>query len=832
MNSFEVKKKINIDKNKGIFNLYENNHGVKVVHIKNTDINKVFIAGFKTLAENDMGVAHALEHCLLSSSNGYSDINIFEELSKNTFYNYLNALTYHDRTAYVVSSINNSEFKKQVCAYIDGIFEPIFKEDLFLKEVINKKYENNNITYNGVMLNEMETYFDDYDNMIKHEIFKRVYSNNYKYCNFGKPNNIKNIEYRDIIQYYERNYNIKNSFIYLYGDIDIKFYLDYIENYSYKNINKVENYYIKTNEFIPMDNSIIINRLKDNYFSFVYKIDEQLDYSNELIQCFIEFICEVYLKKKYSNLNYVFDTDIKEPILIIYFRDNKKISIDKLKENFYKDLLDIKDKFSFKEFEIALKKIKYFYTIENYGYKPRGVFYGLELFKNFVHRDILDLKSINFIEKVEINDVEAFVNNIFELIFLNNKHISVFNITAKNHNISEDVMNIHYFNKSELYFQKLNSENLIHFINLQICGIIFIDIQLVSNKDNKNIFNIKFYEFLLNKKIKMNFRQFMKCEVVVNNNSIVIKIKSNLTDKFTLNNLLLYMLHELIIDELDIIDNIEEYKVYFSNKIKNDDDFKYEILSYGIDYYDSQIENSIDLKEMLKDLFCIHKNCIDYFDFKCNIGMNFKLDNFNHNEILDLLSKNKSNKNRKEVKKKFLNLGLITNSNVNTNVYCLKVLEKEFDYSSSKIISILIEKEILSNKLRVDKGVYDFGVKILENNILFYSKSDPNILETYMVFEKSLEELLKMKDLDKKIIKYKKRLLNEEVNNFNNEWYFDKVSKNIFDNKQLIQENDLESIKIKSYIKNLLDLKGYKLTIGNKKEIIKNKNIFNKIVEI
>ncbi len=838
MNNYSIEESVYIEDNKGIGNVYIHNSGFKVVHIKNNDNNKAFITGFKTLPQNNMGVAHALEHCILSNSNIYKNDNIFNELSKKTTYNYLNALTYHDRTAYVVASKFEKQFKTQVISYIDGIFDPLLHEDYFCQEVLNKNNYNGKIIYNGVMLNEMKDFFSNIDNEINYEIYKRVYTNSYKYCNFGKPINIKNINFRDVINYYDKNYKIKDAFFYFYGNLDIEFYLKFIdEHYTYKAHEKTNKNVLHENNFIVQNSKIYIEGIEEKYLSIVYELNQSDNYSIVIVDLFIKYIYDEYLKKEFKHITYTLDADMKQASVIFTVKNTDELNIIDLKKVFNNKLLDIKSKFNLSNYKNEIIKMKYYYSAENYGYKPRGVFYGLHLLKGFVHNDKLNIESLKFNEKLEHNISMKHVSEMFDLIFFKNRNISSFEITnseyLKINNTNFDRVD---FNYNNYYYKNIRQEKLFSFIKLQVYGIMCTDIHLEIYKINENLFYINFYVYMVQKKIKEKFLNIVKFNVEIINNSIVFKIKCFKKD-FESDNILYYFFNELIIEQLDIINYINEYKAYFIEQIKNNDDIKFSLFYENIQEIQNIYKANINFKDMLNSILKIHKQCINYFEYKCNFGFNFDDTKVDTKKLDGVLNRHKISKiNNKHInisKKQAVNIGVIMKTDVNANHYLFNIERNKFNYVYVKIISILLEKEVFHQKLRVENGVYDFGINIINNNIILYTKSDPNIKKTYVVLENCFKSLLEIENLNEKVENAKLQLLIEETDDFNNEWYFDKVSKKIFENIPFIKKEDLNNLDIVKYIKqNLLNLKGSKFSIGNKKSITDAGTIFEIVIQL
>ena len=108
--------------------IYEHISGAKLIFIKNADKNKVFSVTFKTLPENNKGVAHIMEHSVLCGSRKYPVKDPFNQLEKGSLNTYLNAMTFHDKTMYPVASTNEKDFINLMNVYMDSVFFPLIYE--------------------------------------------------------------------------------------------------------------------------------------------------------------------------------------------------------------------------------------------------------------------------------------------------------------------------------------------------------------------------------------------------------------------------------------------------------------------------------------------------------------------------------------------------------------------------------------------------------------------------------------------------------------------------------------------------------------------------------
>lgn len=197
--------------------------GAKLLYIASSDPNKVFSISFKTVPENDTGVMHILEHSVLNGSDKYPVREPFVELLKSSMQTFLNAMTYPDKTMYPVASCNEKDFENLMDVYLDAVFHPAIynKKEIFLQE--GWHYEGGEKEcFRGVVYNEMKGEMSSEDSLLgeylQNTMFPDVcYSKN----SGGDPKAIPSLTYEEFIQTHQKFYHPSNSYIYLYGDMDV-----------------------------------------------------------------------------------------------------------------------------------------------------------------------------------------------------------------------------------------------------------------------------------------------------------------------------------------------------------------------------------------------------------------------------------------------------------------------------------------------------------------------------------------------------------------------------------------------------------------------------------
>ncbi len=220
--------------------------GAKIFLLGNDDENKVFYIGFRTPPKDNTGVTHILEHSVLCGSEKFPVKDPFVELVKGSLNTFLNAMTYPDKTVYPIASCNDTDFQNLMDVYMDAVFHPnidreekIFKQEGWHYEIDSP---DGNITYNGVVYNEMKGVFSSPENVLDTCTREVMFPDTcYVYESGGKPEDIVTLSYEDYLEYYRKYYHPSNSYIYLYGDMDMAEKLkwldeEYLGKYEYREI--------------------------------------------------------------------------------------------------------------------------------------------------------------------------------------------------------------------------------------------------------------------------------------------------------------------------------------------------------------------------------------------------------------------------------------------------------------------------------------------------------------------------------------------------------------------------------------------------------------------
>lgn len=200
--------------------------GAQLVQIENGDAQKVFTISFKTPPTNNTGVAHIVEHAVCCASQKYPLKDTFIEMDKGSLNTSLNACTYKDMTMYYCASQNDKDLMNLMNIYMDLVFNPliytrpyIFKQEGWHYALESQK---DDITYNGIVYNEMKGEYSEPSTLMEHEIHKVLYKDTvYAYDSGGIPSEIVKLTESEFLAFHTKYYHPSNCNIYLYGDGDL-----------------------------------------------------------------------------------------------------------------------------------------------------------------------------------------------------------------------------------------------------------------------------------------------------------------------------------------------------------------------------------------------------------------------------------------------------------------------------------------------------------------------------------------------------------------------------------------------------------------------------------
>lgn len=421
MYGFELKKNEYIDEIGSEVFLYFHTSGARLLFVKNNDDNRVVMPVFKTLPENDKGQAHIVEHCTLCGSENYRLKDPFNVLEKGSLYTYLNAITYEDKTVYPVASTYKDELKKMAAVYADALFKPLFIHDegIFRREGVCYKEDG----VGGVVYNEMKGAFSSEERCLLTAIKKALYSGcAYEFVSAGIPDSIAELRYKELKDFYYKNYSPDNCLIYIYGNVDIEEYMELYSGYLTKSTGKNTSPEICTNEYkeiieVPFDKTamgfsgVVFPCCRaENYRECI-----ELSVLSHILTSGADSLLYHAIVDEGGAVNFSggFDDMSAVSEFHVIAEGMEASELRKRLEGVFSDIINRGiDRERIKK---SVYKLNFFINEEDFGYKPKGLFLGLELLKGLMYDDtsFQPLKIREMLKSAENADYQGLVEKYF-----------------------------------------------------------------------------------------------------------------------------------------------------------------------------------------------------------------------------------------------------------------------------------------------------------------------------------------------------------------------------------------------------------------------------------
>ena len=223
--------------------------GARLLYLACDDENKAFAIGFKTPPADSTGVFHILEHSVLCGSAKFPVKEPFVDLIKSSMQTFLNAMTNPDKTIYPVATTNEQDLYNLMDVYLDAVFNPaiytkptIFEQEGWHYELdlpesdagegdgSSASLREGTLRYNGVVFNEMKGALSDPMSVLDDAVNAALYPDTaYAHESGGDPRAIPALTYEQFLDTHARHYNPSNSYITLYGDLDVNRALAFLD---------------------------------------------------------------------------------------------------------------------------------------------------------------------------------------------------------------------------------------------------------------------------------------------------------------------------------------------------------------------------------------------------------------------------------------------------------------------------------------------------------------------------------------------------------------------------------------------------------------------------
>lgn len=464
--------------------------GARVVYIENDDNNKVFSIGFRTPPSDSTGVPHIMEHSVLCGSRNFPAKDPFVELVKGSLNTFLNAMTYPDKTVYPVASCNDQDFQNLMHVYMDAVFYPnIYEhEEIFRQEGWSYQLDSaeDKLKYNGVVYNEMKGAFSSPEGVLDRVILNTLFPDtSYANESGGDPEVIPELTYEQFLDFHRKFYHPSNSYIYLYGDMDIEEKLHWLDQeYLGKYDREPVDSRIRFQEpFAEMQEKVIPYSIaseeseEDNTYLSYNKVvgtslDKELYLAFQILDYALLSAPGAPLKKALTDAGIgkdimgSYDNGIYQPIFSVIAKNAN----EEQKEEFIQVIEDVlrasvKNGIDTKAIEAGINYYEFRYREADFGNYPKGLMYGLQMMdswlydeeKPFIHIEALD--TFEFLKK-QIGT--GYYEELIQKYLLDNPHGAIVIVTPEKGRTAR--MEAELEEKLQKYKESLTAEEVEAFV--------------------------------------------------------------------------------------------------------------------------------------------------------------------------------------------------------------------------------------------------------------------------------------------------------------------------------------------------------------------------------
>ncbi len=435
--------------------------GARLALVENDDENKVFYIAFRTPVDDSTGVPHIIEHTVLCGSDAFPVKDPFIELAKGSLNTFLNAMTYPDKTVYPVASCNDKDFQNLMHVYFDAVFHPnIYKyKEIFMQEGWHYELEDVDepITLNGVVYNEMKGAFSSPEGVLDRVILNSLFPDTtYANESGGDPQVIPELTYEQYLDFHRRYYHPSNSYIYLYGDMDMSEKLrwideNYLSHYTYQPVDSVikRQAGFSAPAMLVRDYPVASGEpLEDNtYLAYNLVIDTALNKELYLAFDILEYalldapgapvkqaLLDAGIGKDISGS---YDSSTYQPIFSIVAKNANSSDSERFVSIIRKMLQRlVREGIDSKSLLASINSSEFKYREADFGSYPKGLIYGLQCMDSWLYDESEPFMHIEAGEtfaflRAQAEQKTGYFEKLVQEWLLDNTHASIITVNPK-----------------------------------------------------------------------------------------------------------------------------------------------------------------------------------------------------------------------------------------------------------------------------------------------------------------------------------------------------------------------------------------------------------------
>ena len=343
--------------------------------------------------------------------------------------------------------------------YLDAVFNPnitkyeeIFKQEGWHYELTGKDDE---LKINGVVYNEMKGAYSSPDEVLSSQIYRSLFPDNtYSKDSGGNPEYIPKLTYEAYLDFYHKYYHPSNSYIYLYGDMDVVERLEWLDKeylslYDYKKVNseinkqpafdKIKN--VEAQYSITMDDSqenktyLSYNRVVgDTLDEMLYQAFDVLDYA--LVSSPGAPVKQALIDAGIGDDVYgSYDAGILQPVFSFVAKNANASQADEFESIIENTLKEVVKTGINKEALLAgINSSEFKFREADFGQFPKGLLFGLNCLDSWLFDDMkpfIHLECLGTFAKLRKAVDTDYFEKLIQEYLLDNTHGSSVTVKPK-----------------------------------------------------------------------------------------------------------------------------------------------------------------------------------------------------------------------------------------------------------------------------------------------------------------------------------------------------------------------------------------------------------------
>ena len=433
--------------------------GARVALLSNADENKVFSIAFRTPPKDSTGVAHIIEHTVLCGSQKFPLKDPFVELVKGSLNTFLNAMTFPDKTMYPIGSCNDTDFQNLMDVYLDAVFYPnIYREEKIFRQEgwhYHLEKEEDPLTYNGVVYNEMKGVFSSPDEILQRMVFNTLFPDTpYGVESGGDPEVIPELTYGQFLDFHRKYYHPSNSYIYLYGNMDMEeklAWLDeaYLSHFDRIDVDSAIPAQKKFTEPVMIERSYPIldeeSEEAKTYLTWNTVVGDASDVKQNVAFAILEYVLldapgapvrqallDAHIGKDVGGS---FEDGILQPFFSVEARQAEAADQQRFLDVIRGTLEDLAENgLDQRALASGINYLEFRFREADYASYPKGLIYGIDMMDNWLYDEndpFAYLKELAVFDELKKEAEQGYFEELIRTKLLNNPHQAIVMLTPK-----------------------------------------------------------------------------------------------------------------------------------------------------------------------------------------------------------------------------------------------------------------------------------------------------------------------------------------------------------------------------------------------------------------